>query len=67
MTGKPCMLTMPFTPQSGLRSLAAVTKSLPYFLSKKFLTVISSGISQHLGAAKIKLAIPSFKSAGHSL
>jgi hypothetical protein len=27
----------------------------------------SSGSSEHLGAANIKLQMPSFKSAGHSL
>lgn len=60
-------LTMRFTPQLGLRSVAADTKSLPYFFSKISLIATSSGISEHLGAAKIKLAIPSFRSAGHSL
>lgn len=60
-------LTWRFTPQLGLRSTAADTKSFPYFLSKIFLSATSSGISEHLGAANIKLAIPSFKSAGHSL
>lgn len=58
---------MRFTPQSGRRSVAADTKSLPYFFSKMSRMANNSGISEHLGAANIKLEIPSFKSAGHSL
>lgn len=61
------MVTSRFTPQLGLRSVAAETKSFPYFFSNIFLSAESSGISEHLGAAKIKLATPSFKSAGHCL
>ena len=60
-------ITMRFTPQLGRRSVAADTKSFPYFFSKTSLIATSSGISEHLGAAKIKLAMPSFRSAGHSL
>ena len=58
---------MRFTPQLGRRSVAADTKSFPYFFSKMSRIANSSGISAHLGAAKIKLDIPSFKSCGHSL
>lgn len=61
------MITVRFTPALGRRSVAAETKSLPYFFSKMSLIPINSGISEHLGAAKIKLDIPSFKSAGHCL
>lgn len=58
---------MRFTPLLGRKSVAADTKSLPYFFSNIFLIATSSGISEHLGAANIKLAIPSLRSAGHSL
>ena len=61
------MLTKRFTPLLGRRSVAADTKSFPYFFSKIFLSATNSGISEHLGDANIKLAIPSFRSAGHSL
>lgn len=61
------VVTMRFTPQLGRTSVAADTNSFPYFFSKIFLIATSSGISEHLGAANIKLAIPSFRSAGHSL
>lgn len=60
-------LTRLLTQASGRRSTAAETKSLPYFFSKRSRIRPSSGSSEHLGAAKIKLQIPSFKSAGHSL
>jgi hypothetical protein len=40
---------------------------LPYFFSKMSRIRLSSGSSEHLGAANIKLQMPSFKSAGHSL
>ena len=61
------VVTMRFTPQLGRRSVAADTKSFPYFFSKTFRSDKSSGISEHLGDANIKLAIPSFRSAGQSL
>lgn len=60
-------LTIRFTPQVGRSSVAADTKSLPYFFSKMSFRSPSSGISEHLGAANIKLAMPSFRSTGHSL
>ena len=60
-------LTKRFTPQLGRKSVAADTKSFPYFFSKVSRIANSSGISEHLGAANIKLDIPSFRSAGHSL
>lgn len=58
---------MRFTPQLGRKSVAADTKSFPYFFSNVSRSLNSSGISEHLGAANIKLDIPSFRSAGHSL
>jgi hypothetical protein len=60
-------LTRLLTAASGRKSTAAETKSLPYFFSKMSRMRPSSGSSEHLGAANIKLQIPSFKSAGHSL
>lgn len=58
---------MRFTPQSGRRSVAADTKSFPYFFSKISRIAVSSGISEHRGAENIKLDIPSLRSGGHSL
>ena len=65
--GRLTSLTMRFTPQLGRKSVAADTKSFPYFFSKLSRIANSSGISEHLGAANIKLDIPSFRSAGQSL
>lgn len=59
--------TVRFTPDSGRKSVAADTKSLPYFFSKTSRSRKSSGISEHLGAANIKLEIPSFRSGGQFL
>lgn len=55
------------TPEFGRRSRAAVTNSFPYFAEKCFLTSVSSGMSEHLGDAKITLAIASFRSIGQFL
>jgi hypothetical protein len=61
------LVTIRLTPQLGRKSVAADTKSFPYFFAKMSLRSPSSGISEHLGAAKIKLAIPSLRSTGHCL
>lgn len=47
--------------------MAVETKSFPYFFSKTSRIANNSGISEHRGAANIKLDIPSFRSAGHTL
>lgn len=60
-------ISMRFTQQLGRRSVAAAIKSFSYFLNLSRIANISGRISEHLGVAKIKLNIPSFKSAGHSL
>jgi hypothetical protein len=60
-------LTRLLTAASGGRSTAAETKSLPYFFSKMSRILLSSGRSEHLGAANLKLQMTSFKSVGHSL
>jgi len=60
-------LTARLTPESGRSSDAAMLNSFPYFAASKFLICSKSGTSEHLGAAKIMLAIASRNSAGHSL
>ena len=61
------VLTVLFTPHSGRSSTAEATNSFPYF-DKKWLRIsVSSGISAHLGAVKIKVEIASSKSIGQFL
>lgn len=60
-------LTVRLTPESGRSSDAAMTNSFPYFVANKFFTCNKSGTSEHLGEAKIMLAIASLSSIGHSL
>lgn len=59
--------TMRFTPESGRSSDTAETNSFPYLVVNKFLMCNKSGTSEHLGAAKIILAMASRNSGGHSL
>jgi hypothetical protein len=42
-------------------------KSFPYLEAKTLEICCNSGSSAHLGAAKARLAIASFKSIGHNL
>jgi hypothetical protein len=60
-------MTCRLTPQSGISSAAAATNSFPYFVANIIWTWISSGKSEHLGAAKQMLDIASLRSIGHSL
>lgn len=60
-------LTLRLTPHSGRSSTAAEIKSFPYLAVKCLRISMSSGMSEHLGDAKITLVIASFKSLGQFL
>lgn len=60
-------LTVRLTPESGRSSDIVIVNSFPYFAVNKFFICNKSGKSEHLGAAKIMLAMASRISDGHSL